>query len=354
MLRAWRQILDGATFDGYKLKDFIAHGNFGLVYEGEGPNGAVAIKCLIPNAEASVQLEFENEGLLLSRLASSSNVVNFVESGQRNVPVRTEAGVPLPIPVKYHVLELASAGLEELLIESQVRENLLWSERFTLWRGIVRGVHQMHLKHVVHRDLKASNCLIFVGGGKRRGSDCKVADLGRAKYLSIGPSYDPIDYVQGMGDLRFAPPEYLWAAGTWTPDAHKSADLYGLGSALFEIATGVGLTSFAMGTRETVMKEVLTDRRAGIGYDSKALRPRFNLAFEVFGETLPAPVRTRAVKLMAALCDPDPESRSTTSTSRARRSNSTPFEELFREIDILIRTCVIGERSARNKIGGAA
>ena len=108
------------------------------------------------------------------------------------------------------VLVLASGDVCELTADPDLLNKLDWSERLWLLRGAVKGVHQMHLRNVAHRDLKSANCLLVVQGSR---SEVRVADLGRAKDFTHAPTLAPFDYLRGRGDFRFAAPEYLWMQG---------------------------------------------------------------------------------------------------------------------------------------------
>jgi serine/threonine protein kinase len=200
------------TLGGYRLEKYIDKGGFGYVFQVTrlDTSTSFAMKVLSPASDAAAHFDFDNEGALLKKLNPCSSVINLVDSGFESVPVTLASGSAVPLPVKYHVLSLASGSLNELIQSPDMLTKLAWLERVSLWRGAVKGVHQMHLKSVAHRDLKSSNCLLMVVGAK---SDVRLADLGRSKDFSQMPEHPANAYLGGRGDARFAPPEYLLLQG---------------------------------------------------------------------------------------------------------------------------------------------
>ena len=117
----------------------------------------VAVKVLKPDAAVhpASAVEFDHEGELLEALGRSRNVVGLLDSDSSTIDVSVD-GTPLPLPIRFHVMELADGALSELL---PVRHELDWADKLRFFRDVVAGVHQMHVKKMVHRDLKASNVL---------------------------------------------------------------------------------------------------------------------------------------------------------------------------------------------------
>jgi len=282
---AWKALLADRALGDYDTGNYLGGGEFGLVFDGRerATGDVVALKVLLPGAPHDSVAEFQNEGELLGQLQKASGVVDLLRSTTTSIEVES-SGIRVPLQVHFHALELATGCLEELLIDEHQRSRLAWSERLALWRGVILGVHQMHLKQIAHRDIKSSNCLLHV---KRKAEPiAKVSDLGRSRDLKEPARLSVQDYLAGRGDLRFAPPEFLRWQGEETPQAHKCADLYGLGSLLFELATGVGITHLALGFGPTLIRQTLTDRRRGGMIDLSTLRPRYDSAYNLFASAL--------------------------------------------------------------------
>lgn len=348
MTSPWAQLLAGQTLGGYRLGDFISSGAFGVVFEVKKADtkARFAMKVLPPVQDAQALLDFDNEGVLLKKLTRCSSVINLVESGVETVQMTISGGVVAPIALKYHVLSLASGSLEELIISPDLLADLAWPERIAIWRGAIKGVHQMHLKSVAHRDIKSSNCLLMIAGTR---SEVRLADLGRSKDLVLPPMHQAGLYVAGLGDMRFAPPEYRTLQGGATPLDFKNADLYGLGSLLVELATGHPMTALAMGTWADTGNQAIADYKAGVTHDLSTLRPQFRAAIDGISEQFPSRIRYEGTRLLIQLCDPVPQARQPIRAPGRRWVPDNGLLWLLRRADILVHQLAIAPRRTRYK-----
>jgi eukaryotic-like serine/threonine-protein kinase len=303
----WIKLFQSSGIGDYMVGDYRGGGGFGLVFEAihQPSNKKVAIKVLAPwRGNAADIMEFEAEGRMLRKMAGSSNVVAIIGSAEEQLVVNPM--LQLSLPIKYHVLELSAGCLDELLVDEAIRNQIPWPERILLWRDAVKGIHQMHLRNCVHRDVKGENLLVFDGKDRNY---CKLSDFGRSRDLDEPARFTPESYLTGRGDIRFAPPEFLFIQGANARDALRLGDIYGLGSLLFEIGTGQAITKIALGFGPDLIRQSLIDYRAGIRADLDGLRPRYSTALGLFESELPKQIRSRAVDLVAQLCDPVPEQR---------------------------------------------
>lgn len=285
----------------------------------------------MPGGGAQAAAEFDVEGLLLKKLKNSSGVIDWVESGTASLPMNL-GGAGVHIPFDYHVMTLASGVLEELIVDPVCRAALTWEDRLSHWRGAIKGVHQMHLLKVVHRDLKSSNCLLMVDGKE---TEIRIADFGRSKDFGTPPSLPPIEYVVGRGDARFAPPEHLWCQGGCTEADFRNADLYGLGSLFTELATGHPMTALAIGSWQDAREEGKRDYLSGSRRDLAVLRPKFHRAIEHMAADLPPAIRRQAVELIRQLCDPVPSERQPKRSGKRRQEPNNGLLWLLRRADIM-------------------
>jgi serine/threonine protein kinase len=222
-----------------------------------------------------------------------------------------------------------------------------WLERLQVFRDAVKGTHQMHLRNVVYRDLKSENVLVFSRG--HSGLQAKVADLGRARITTEPPRYLADDYLAGRGDLRFAAPELLWLQGATTEAAWRAVDLYHLGSLLFEIVTGVGITSAVLPDSQTIIRHANSMDPASrtIAYTTAMpdLRDRYAFAYEMFASEVPPAICAQAVWLLRKLTALDREQRFPSIQGKPQKG--VGLEWLMRRVDILTLTLRNAQRQAR-------
>jgi serine/threonine protein kinase len=335
------QVLGGR----FEVRDFRAAGGFCLLFEGHDnqDDRAVALKILRQGVPATSVEEFETEARLLERFAASSHVVNIHDALKDTIQVQpVGTTIQVPLPVRYLVLELADASLDELVMR---RNSVLWAYRLQLFRDLVKGVHQMHLDQVVHRDVKCENGLVFE---QRKGSVvCKVADLGRSRDTRQPARFDAAAYIAGRGDLRFAPPEFLWLQGHDDPVVGRRADTYLLGSVFFELVTGQPITAMALGNGMAIVQAAhrLSPADCAREYSARLaeFRARYEVVFQLFAAELPAPIRDEGTRLLRQLCDPDPSVRE--QRYRIDKKTAWGLEWLIRRIDIMIARLAADSRS---------
>ena len=106
---------------------------------------------------------------------------------------------------------------------------------------IAAGLAAVHKQKLVHRDIKASNIMVSMEGG--RAVAAKIIDLGLAKAVDEPGSQSSISIPEGFsGTPEFASPEQFAGAGV-----DIRSDLYSLGVMLWEMVTGHGLFRGAPG-----------------------------------------------------------------------------------------------------------
>jgi eukaryotic-like serine/threonine-protein kinase len=299
----------GNALGDYEIVAFLGAGAFGFVYEAlvTGTDTSVALKILSPNAVWQQLREFNNEADLLLKMTGARAVVDIFDTGDQTVNVVAGGIAQFAYRLRYHVLELAEGSLDELLTDLQ---DLDWPSRLGLFRDVVLGVHQMHQRRIVHRDLKAANCLLFPQGN---GLAVKLSDLGRSRDLNERPGASPDEYTFGRGDPNFAPPEMLFGAAVDSAMCHRCADLHGIGSVFFELAVGQGITGIALfpHSAKVMAHRSLPDaqRRAQYQADLAEVRSWYEPAFDLFDAAIPKAIRQQGGQLLRQLCDPDPEKR---------------------------------------------
>jgi len=213
----------GSTIGGFRLVRPLGRGGMGVVYEAEQlePRRAVALKLLRgdalgPDARRRMRLEAQ----ALARIDHPA-VARVIASGVHVDPERERP------PTPYLALELVpdarpiSAWWHDQ--DRPLRERLL---RFA---EVCEGVHQAHLRGILHRDLKPTNVLVGSDGVP------KVIDFGVAALADPDGEHASIAETRHalVGTLAHMSPEQ---AGGGVVD-HKS-DVYALGVMLYALLTG--------------------------------------------------------------------------------------------------------------------
>jgi eukaryotic-like serine/threonine-protein kinase len=334
-------LLQGQNFDQFTLNDYRGNGQFSLVFEAEETNCGmrVAVKVLLPGTDADALFEFQREADLLESLEKAENVIALIKTGTAAVEVQGQGGIKVPMTFHYHALALADGALEEI---AERYNEIALKERLELWRSVARGIHQMHVRQIVHRDLKSSNCLVLPTCARK--TRAQVADLGRGRDTKLPHHFPPYDYLRGRGDFRFAPPECLFAQAGSTRPACKAADLYGLGSLLFELVTGQGITSQVLGFGPTIVRQAAQQAMSGRVIDLSTLRGKYEEAFVLFEQELPKCIRQPAGTLIRQLCDPVPEARFPKQRLGSRSVTPTDLQWLLRRADIILKCLAVSAR----------
>ena len=337
--------LPGQSLGSYQLESCLGRGGFGLVFQARNSmtQDQVAVKMLMPTSDTHAGAEFDAEGDLLRKLNRCEGVVTLIDTGIADIPMSMN-GLVIPLPIRYHVLGLASGSLDELTTDPARLAALAWVDRLSLWRGAIKGIHQMHLKGVAHRDIKAENCLLMVRG---RRTEVRIADFGRSKDLSVASTLLPQDYLCGRGDLRFAAPEFLWFQGGQNGLDFRAADLYGLGSLLAELVTGHPMTALAIGSWQSAASDGQRDFLAGTRRDLRVLRPQIWRAVDEIADQMPRSIRHDGAAILKQLCDPVPIARFPPRPTTTKRVIEPGLGWLLRKGDILAKRLSIEQKNQR-------
>jgi serine/threonine protein kinase len=335
----------GQVFDSrWLVGEHLGDGNFSIVFKGTDTASGedCAVKVLsITKSSADNLVEFERDAQLLEKLRNSSNIVDLLDAGKVQMQMQmSQSGIAVPLDVSYIVLERADGDLAQLLVR---RNAITWEDRLALFRDVVKGVHQMHLQYLIHRDIKGDNVLVLRKNGV---AIAKLTDLGRGRDTKAVAHFPPAAYEIGRGDLRFAPPEFLWGLGSENPDAMRRGDLYLLGSILFEITTGQGLSGMVLGDPLRIAKSKLsldhTKRLADYAGAQSQLQRDHEAAYALYRNELPSAIRCEGLALLRQLTAVDPEQRE----PRYLRGQSCiwDLQWIFRRVDRLTLQLRIDQR----------
>ncbi len=205
----------GQCLGPYRIDERIGAGGMGEVYRATRIEGGfeqrVAIKTIRPTfRQSGLDARFETERQVLADL-EHPNITRLLDGGT------TADGSP------YFVMELVEGQpLDEYCDEHQLSTR----ERVELLTLVCDAVCFAHQRGVVHRDLKPGNVLVTAEGHP------KLLDFGLVKVLAGDDHQGSLTTIHAFTP-RYASPEQVHGEAV-TP----AADVYALGTVLFEILTG--------------------------------------------------------------------------------------------------------------------
>jgi len=121
------------------------------------------------------------------------------------------------------IMEFAAGGELRGYVERQ--KWLSEEESRVFFKQIVRAVHYIHSKNIIHRDLKLENILLD------KNNKCKIVDFGLSDYVSSKGRT-----VTDAGTEAYLAPE-VYSGSSGTSDPYK-IDVWGLGVILYALAHG--------------------------------------------------------------------------------------------------------------------
>ena len=206
----------GATVGPYRIVELLARGGMGDVYRATDVrlDRDVAVKMLARAALGHPQQV--DRFLQEARVTASLDHPNIV----RIHDVGLDAGQP------YLVAELLNG---ETLRSRLAREPLSVAAATRIAAEVGRGLVAAHAAGLVHRDIKPENIFITRSGVS------KTLDFGVAKLTHADPRRDAVSTLPGVvfGTAGYLAPEQIQGAVV-----DGRADLFALGSMLFEMLTG--------------------------------------------------------------------------------------------------------------------
>ncbi|CAL5209768.1 unnamed protein product [Lathyrus oleraceus] len=193
----------------------IGKGGYGQVYKGILPCGQeIAVKRLSKTSGQGAE-EFKNEVMLIAKL-QHRNLVRLI-------------GFCLEEQEKILIYEyVPNKSLDHFLFDSKKQKQLTWPERYSIIKGIARGILYLHedsrLK-IIHRDIKPSNVLLD------NNMIPKISDFGMARMVDI-------EQIQGytnrvVGTYGYMSPEYAMHG-----QFSVKSDVFSFGVMVLEIISG--------------------------------------------------------------------------------------------------------------------
>ena len=189
----------------------LGQGGYGKVYAGEWKFNKVAIKqYTAQDFSDQTRLEIRKEAMVMATVSTQSDYL-----------VRLR-GMILEKPHYSLVMEYLPGGDLFHLLKSS--EPLTWPRRYQIGLDMTIGLHHLHERSVLHRDLKSLNVLLDGAG------HAKLADFGLSTLKTSSASTTAGGF---KGTVLWSAPE-LFRRGA---KATIFSDMYSLGMVLWELAS---------------------------------------------------------------------------------------------------------------------
>lgn len=198
----------------FRVIRLVAQGGMSVVYEVVEPDTGRSLAAKVLTERGQGVPRFGREYRALTRL-DHPNIVRVFRYGM------TEEGHP------YLVMELLHGVPAQVRVKSIGRpgEPARTAEAARITTKVAQALEYMHVRGIVHRDLKSSN-VIVLGDGQ-----VKVLDFGTARLLNTPEVLtDPGEFV---GTFHYASPEQLTGK-----EVGPRSDLYALGVLFYRMLTG--------------------------------------------------------------------------------------------------------------------
>lgn len=204
-------------YDKYQKLEKIGEGTYGVVYKVKDikNNNLYALK--------KIRLQAEEEGTPSTAVREISLLLelNHVNIVQLLDVIHTNTKLTL-------VFEYLNTDLKKLIDKNSNKPLDSTSVKSFLYQ-LLRGIHYIHKKKILHRDLKPQNLLLSSDGV------LKIADFGLARAFSVSVK----SYTHEVITLWYRPPEVLAGAKVYD----TSIDIWSVGCIFGEMVKGVALFS---------------------------------------------------------------------------------------------------------------
>ncbi len=218
---------------GYEMLGELGRGGMGVVYKARQVrlNRVVALKMILAGAHAGAEasLRFLAEAESVARL-HHPNIVQIFAFGDCG-------GRP------YFEMEYVGGGSLAERLDGAPRPA---REAARLVETLALAIHEAHRLGIVHRDLKPANVLLAADGAP------KIADFGLAKWVDVETGLTRTRLI--LGSPSYMAPEQ---AGAGPAPIGPAADVYSLGTILYELLTG--RPPFRAATVLETLEQVRTD-----------------------------------------------------------------------------------------------
>ncbi|XP_037472405.1 uncharacterized protein LOC119348314 [Triticum dicoccoides] len=209
--------------NGFSDKQEIGEGGFAVVYQGMLNGGKVAVKRLSKTHLYEKEFQREVECLMMAKHKNVVRFLGYCADTQGSAERYNGKFVMADVQRRLLFFEYLPNGSLDKYITDTSRK-LPWRNCYKIIQGICQGLHYLHVKKIVHLDLKPANILLDDNLVP------KIADFGLSRCFEDIQSRV---FTQNIGGtLGYLAPEFGNGVITY------KFDVYSLGAIIIEILTG--------------------------------------------------------------------------------------------------------------------
>lgn len=186
----------------------------------------------------------EREAILMLKV-QHPNIVNFLGCGfTDDAPVRVSGGKDVKCTAGYLVMELMKEDLRKAinrLVKTRSGSPFPLDVALDILLQIAEAMIHMHSCNIMHRDLKAANCLVNPRSSSKSSSQVnfctvKLIDFGISK--TVDPDKSISNHTANSGTRRWMAPEVWGTQGVILAPYTRSADVWSFGMTCYEVISG--------------------------------------------------------------------------------------------------------------------
>ncbi|KAK9760368.1 kinase subunit of RNA polymerase II carboxy-terminal domain kinase I, variant 2, partial [Basidiobolus ranarum] len=197
------------SLDIYEKIDQVGEGTYGKVYKARNRHTGIIV------ALKRIRMESEKEGFPVTAMRE----IKLLQSMNHNHIIKIHE-IAVNKGSVYMVLDYMDYDLTGFLAYPKLE--LTHAHIKCLMKQILEGIHYLHVKNVLHRDIKGSNILM------NRKGEIKLADFGLAR---IHERNRLKDYTNRVITLWYRPPELLLGATKYGAEV----DIWSVGCIMMEL-----------------------------------------------------------------------------------------------------------------------
>ncbi|HEV8357823.1 MAG TPA: protein kinase [Gemmatimonadales bacterium] len=225
----------------YTVERLLGEGGMASVYlaRDERHNRPVAIKLLHPELTRAIGVERFGREIEIAARLSHPHILPLLDSGT------VDLGAECPACPYYVMPFIEGESLRDKLVRVRV---LPLEEALRIAREVADALEHAHRRGVVHRDIKPENILLS-------GDHAVVADFGIGRALDQVGADTLTRTGQALGTPQYMSPEQI----TGEREIDGRADVYSLGSVLYEMLTGIPPGTLSGGSMQSLLARRLAE-----------------------------------------------------------------------------------------------